>query len=232
MKAPADIWRKVHVNDWSVLDGYCTVRQLLFFRATAGRESNRCGLFRFSIADAADRLGVETGIALDHLTALAEAFGWQYDRQSRVLWLRTWWERNPHLCANESAVRGCIRDLQSLPRTPLLKAFVEVGVPTAGLDQYRFEEIVDDCVGTWWRAEGYSHGVRSPSQSTVPGDRRKAPSPAWVSGNRDGGGSGLKREENFQIQEEERAGQTDRRQPTGEFSAVGELAQRFGRRLP
>ena len=51
-----------------------------------------------------------------------EAFGWQWDETTRVLYIDTWWKYNPPENANN--VVGNLKDLEDLPANPFLSAFV------------------------------------------------------------------------------------------------------------
>lgn len=170
---------------WPLLADKPVNAQLLFFLAMTGPASNRCGLFAFSIADAADRFGIDLAVARSYLTDLCKTFDWTFDPSARVLWIRDWWALNPAFAANESALRGALRDLFGLPRTHLLRAFVEAGVPTSAVTHERFENIVDEVVGDWWRDIEATHGVGTRSPGTVPGHGVTTPSPDTVSVDRD-----------------------------------------------
>ena len=166
------LWRPVFVDVWDAqwFQSLSSVGRLLYFYATSGPHTNRCGLCRFSIAEAADRLNAEPQETRSQFDTISRVLGWGYDGGRRVLWIPSWWNDNPHFCSNESAVRGAVKDLIGVPRSDLLVRFYENGVPTPRVDLGRFHNILTDTLGDWdyENAEQLSDsGVPHPVQHLV-----------------------------------------------------------------
>ena len=175
-KPQQSLFRKVPIDVWGLLQALPPMRQLLYFWITTGPHVNRAGLFPFSIVDAADRFGISLVEAREYLAALCALFGWQHDAANRVLWLSDWWDTNSAFRANESALQAALKDLRGLPRTPLLRTFAEHGPQTQDVDQDRFEAILDDTVGDWWR----TIPVPTTPDAQVPPHQRAQVSPHCV----------------------------------------------------
>lgn len=87
-----------------------------------GPQCNRVGIFRFSIALAAEDLERDLSDVRQWLDRVTAAFGWRYDAAARVLWIPSWWAFNH--CENPKNMKGYLGDLQTLPRTPLEAEFL------------------------------------------------------------------------------------------------------------
>ena len=86
-------------------------------------QCNRVGLYRFSVALAAEEIGLGA-VALDTvLDTVCRTLFWQRDKRGRVLYLPTWWRYNAP--DNVNAMIGYLKDLGELPQTPLLQVFLE-----------------------------------------------------------------------------------------------------------
>lgn len=84
-------------------------------------QSNRCGLFRFSMAKAAEDTGVTPDSYDIAMGKVCHTLAWKYDNQRRVLYLPTWFKYNPP--ENPKHLEGCLKDLHDLPQTHLLEEF-------------------------------------------------------------------------------------------------------------
>lgn len=125
-------------------------------------QSNRCGLFSFSIGLAAE----ECGMASDSYThsythSFAEAFGkvchtlgWSYDERRKVLYLPTWWKYNPP--ENPNHLKGCLSDLHELPQTELFAEFAQN-------DKY-LSESAKTVLRKVCDSYGYSYAIAMPHQ--------------------------------------------------------------------
>jgi hypothetical protein len=84
-------------------------------------QSNRCGLFNFSPAQAAEDLGWEPEIFAEAFKRVLETLTWEWDPTARVLYIPSWWRYNPP--ENPKHLIGCLTDLHELPATRLLARF-------------------------------------------------------------------------------------------------------------
>ena len=102
-------------------------RLLALYCLTA--QSNRCGLFVFSVGKAAEDLSERSGNVtpnvsgrlLERLRRVVSTLRWKWDETARVLYFPTWWKYNPP--ENLNVIRGALKDLDDLPETPLLEEF-------------------------------------------------------------------------------------------------------------
>jgi len=84
-------------------------------------QSNRCGIFRFSVALAAEQTGIDAETFGKGFRKVCEAFGWGFDERRKVIYLPTWWKYNPP--ENQNVLKGCMSDLHDVPQTELMKDF-------------------------------------------------------------------------------------------------------------
>lgn len=84
-------------------------------------QSNRIGLFRFSVGMAEDDLGIPRKRIDTVLDTVCHTLGWGLDRSSGVVWIRSWWRWNPP--ENEKALIGYLKDLADVPKSKLLADF-------------------------------------------------------------------------------------------------------------
>lgn len=84
-------------------------------------QSNRIGLFVFSPGKAVEDLGLQGHAFRTAFVRVLEAFHWEWDEQTRVLYIRSWWKYNPPENANN--VIGNLKDLADVPQNPFLNAF-------------------------------------------------------------------------------------------------------------
>ncbi len=99
-------------------------------------QSNRIGLFRFSVGMAAEDLGFDTQTIEKRLTNVCDTMWWGYDPPSRTIWIPTWWVYNAP--ENPNVMTGCLQDLRDVPDTPLLQLFARnhVGLRGGTLDTF------------------------------------------------------------------------------------------------
>jgi hypothetical protein len=86
-------------------------------------QSNRCGLFVFSPAMAAEELGTSPHTFRERFGNVVSALRWRWDEGRRVLYFPTWWKYNPP--ENENVLRGNLKDLAALPETALIYEFCD-----------------------------------------------------------------------------------------------------------
>lgn len=84
-------------------------------------QSNRCGIFVFSPAMAAEELGTSPQTFRERFRKVVSALRWRWDEDRRVLYFPTWWKYNPP--ENANVLSGNLKDLSALPETPLLAEF-------------------------------------------------------------------------------------------------------------
>lgn len=119
-------YRKIFRRLWrnpdflSLHDG---ARNFTFYLLT-GPQTNRIGLFRLSLATAADDLHRTPKDMAANMRAVTAAFGWEYDESSKVCWIPSWWKWNPP-GDNVKAFKGAMADLVDVPRCPLVTKFCQ-----------------------------------------------------------------------------------------------------------
>lgn len=84
-------------------------------------QSNRIGLFRFSVGMAEDDTGIPRKRLDTLLDRVCDTLRWGYDRGSGVVFIRSWWRWN----APESPLTmiGYLKDLADIPNTGLINEF-------------------------------------------------------------------------------------------------------------
>jgi hypothetical protein len=85
-------------------------------------QSNRIGYFAFSMALAAEELGLPLDECRARISSSGAALGWALDEPSGVVLIPTWWKWNPP--PNPDALKGALTDLQDVPRSSLLPQFI------------------------------------------------------------------------------------------------------------
>lgn len=117
-------YRKVYKRLWRNHDfrTFPDREKVLTLYLLTGPQTNRVGLYSYSMATAAEDLGW----SLDSLRARQDrvlaAFKWIYDDKARVIYLPTWWEFNPP-GEHEKTVKGLLSDLNDVPKTVLIHQF-------------------------------------------------------------------------------------------------------------
>lgn len=84
-------------------------------------ESNRIGIFNFSVASACEDLGIDPKRYRILFNTVCDTLLWRWDEGLRVVYLPTWWRYNHP--DNPKAMKGCLSDLDDLPISPLLNEF-------------------------------------------------------------------------------------------------------------
>lgn len=84
-------------------------------------QSNRIGLFRFSVGMAEDDTGIPRKRLDTLLDRVCDTLRWGYDRGAGVVFIRSWWRWN----APESPLTmiGYLKDLNDIPNTELINEF-------------------------------------------------------------------------------------------------------------
>ena len=92
---------------------------IAFYVLTA--QSNRIGFFNFSPAKAAEDLGMKLESFAEALPKLCRSLKWSWDKASRTIYIPTWWKYN--LPLNPNVLSACLKDIDSLPQSPLAIEF-------------------------------------------------------------------------------------------------------------
>lgn len=95
-------------------------RELAIYLLT-GPQTNRIGLFRFSVATAAEDLGTTPETLRECIGDVCEAFAWHFDDDARVFFIPSWWKWNQP--ENVRVLKGNLKDLNEVPPSPLMKLF-------------------------------------------------------------------------------------------------------------
>jgi hypothetical protein len=88
-----------------------------------GPQSNRIGLFYFSVNTAAEDLDSTPDSLRKALREVTLSFGWSFDALARVLFIPSWWRWNPP--DHEKVLRGNLKDLHEIPPCGLTDAFAQ-----------------------------------------------------------------------------------------------------------
>ncbi len=84
-------------------------------------QSNRIGIFVFSLGQASEELEVPVAALTKVFDAVVAGLKWKWDATARVLFIPKWWKYNPPENANN--VIGNLKDLDDLPESPLIQQF-------------------------------------------------------------------------------------------------------------
>ncbi len=110
-------------------------------------QSNRCGLFSFSPALAAERLCMSADSYAIAFSKVCHSLKWSYDSARRVIYIPTWFKYNKP--ENPNHLKGCLKDLHDLPQTPLIKDFAanEQYIPSCCLNAFKIAMTIAIGVG-------------------------------------------------------------------------------------
>jgi len=100
-------------------------------------QTNRCGFFNFSIGMMAEDLNLPMETCQTRLRHVCETMKWVWDDVSRVMYFPKWFKYNPP--ENVSVLIGCLSDLDDLPETPVMQAFIRniAHVPEKMIDTWQ-----------------------------------------------------------------------------------------------
>jgi len=84
-------------------------------------QSNRIGLFRFSVGMAEDDTGIPRKQLARLLDRVCHSLSWGYDAGASVIHVRSWWRWNPP--DSEKTFTGYLKDVHDIPKTMLLADF-------------------------------------------------------------------------------------------------------------
>jgi hypothetical protein len=118
-------YRKLYVRIWrhpvfrALSDAHKTVALYLL----TGPQTNRIGCYVLSPAMAAEDLNVPLPAFLKRLGVVCEVFGWEWDRDARVLWVPSWWKWNRP--DNPKVLQGALGDQHEVPPCQLMVKCLE-----------------------------------------------------------------------------------------------------------
>jgi len=101
--------------------GLTQSERILALYLLQGPQSNRIGLFHFSVSTAAEDLGVGLETLRKGLSNVCLTFGWLSDSEARVFYIPSWWRWNRP--DNLNVLRGSLKDISELPSCGLVDAF-------------------------------------------------------------------------------------------------------------
>jgi len=99
-----------------------TTDKLIAVYTLSSKQLNRIGLFHFSIGMAAQDLGMELEEVRQGVQRVCDTLSWSFDARSQTMLLPRFFKWNQP--TNQCHAGGCLDDLQQLPKTPLLEAWV------------------------------------------------------------------------------------------------------------
>lgn len=109
------IWGDEKFTELDMLD------RLIVLYLLTSTQCNRIGIFKFSAAMAAEELGTTPDEFSNRFAKICETFDWAWDRERKVVFLRSWWKYNHP--ENRSVLVSCLKDIDDLPKTDLLEEF-------------------------------------------------------------------------------------------------------------
>ncbi len=109
------IWRHPGFRGLSQADQRLTLYLL------TGPQTNRIGVFHFSLATAAEDLGVSLDTLRKGLSNVTMTFGWMFDAQASCFYIPSWWRWNAP--ENRNVIAGNLKDLNEVPPCGLIDAF-------------------------------------------------------------------------------------------------------------
>lgn len=118
-------YRKLYARLWSDPDfvKLTQLEKLVAIYLLCGPQTNRVGLYRFSLATAKEDMGFDRKGRLAAKTAACiGSFKWEFDASASVLWIPSWWSYHT-FGERENNFRGALTDLAEVPPTDLLPKF-------------------------------------------------------------------------------------------------------------
>lgn len=115
----------------------------------SGPQTNRIGLFRLSLGEAGEDLGVSVAMIRTRVDHVCRSFDWHFDHGSKVIWIPTWWTFNPP-AEKSNNFKGALSDLGDVPKTPLITKFFNnfLGIPVALHEILRSRAPFEQCSDT------------------------------------------------------------------------------------
>lgn len=116
-------YRKIYPRLWrhpGFLALKPSARELVLY-LLSGPQANAIGLFHFSVATAAEDLGIGADTLRKALSDIAVTFDWRFDADARVLYIPSWWRWNKP--ENDNVLKGNCKALSEIPSCGLVDAF-------------------------------------------------------------------------------------------------------------
>jgi hypothetical protein len=96
--------------------------KLIALYVLTGPQTNRIGLFRFSIEIAVVDLRLSQLVLRRAIARICERFEWGFDVENCVIYVPSWWAWNPP--ANPNVLKGSLKDLDAIPPCELRERFL------------------------------------------------------------------------------------------------------------
>lgn len=116
-------YRKLYVRLWRH-PGFLSLtdsEKVLAIYLLTGPQTNRLGLYTFSLATAAEDLGTVPETLKKRLVRVCQTVGWLFDARARVFYIPSFWKWNPP--ENANVVKGSLKDLNEIQPCALVDAF-------------------------------------------------------------------------------------------------------------
>jgi hypothetical protein len=114
-RAYARIWRHPGFRKLTI------AWRLLALYLLTGPQTNRIGLFHFSLTMAAEDLGLGADTLRKGLPNVCTTFGWFFDNDARVFYIPSWWRFNKP--DNQNVLVGNLKDINEIPSCGLVDIF-------------------------------------------------------------------------------------------------------------
>jgi hypothetical protein len=115
------IFRKIYPRCWHSIVGLNPVEKLIAIYILSGPQTNRCGIYFFSIGRAIEDLETLPQTFKGGFNNVIKHLSWEYDQKARVVYIPTWWKWNKP--ENPNVLISNLKDLDEIPKTPLLSKF-------------------------------------------------------------------------------------------------------------
>lgn len=114
-------YRKLYPRAWKSFRGLSLEEKAIAVYILTGDQTNRIGLFDFSIGKAIEELETLPQTFHKGFSNVIRTIDWEYDNVNRVLYISTWWKWNPP--ENPNVLKGNLKDLLEVAHSPLIAKF-------------------------------------------------------------------------------------------------------------
>lgn len=116
-------YRRVYVRIWDdpKFRALSPNEQRLTLYLLSGPQTNRIGLFKFSVPRASEDLNLGIESVRKAFANVCLTFGWVFDAEARVFYMPSWWRWN--CSVNTNILIGNLKDLSEIPSCALVEAF-------------------------------------------------------------------------------------------------------------
>jgi hypothetical protein len=117
--SPVTRYRRVRVRLWTepAFRRLDDAGKLVALYIVSGPQTNSIGLYRLSVAGAAEHMAMPVTQFRRRLAAVVEAFGWRYEAETGLVWLPEWPEENAP--ANPNICQSWRSAFNEIPDSPL-----------------------------------------------------------------------------------------------------------------